>query len=222
MNEIVSTSLISSFYGSTRFYAEELADDKQRRKFIQDVVRICRNTLEYKEYTQFLRDSIDLNSCAGLPGIQHHDKVVVELHHSPLTLYDIAEACTARLEQKFPESFAPLSIAHLVLALHYRGWVGLVPLSKTLHELAHDENQFQVTPNMIYGSWDKLERFLFPYLSMEARAKLNYMRTMNIQEVKRRNDELLKVEPLSWNPAVDINQLFQPFDPLLQLEEDNE
>jgi hypothetical protein len=53
-----------------------------------------------------------------------------------------------------------LLIAEEVLRLHYENLVGLVPVSKTAHQLIHNTEKLFVPLNMVYGNYGKfLEKY---------------------------------------------------------------
>ena len=68
----------------------------------------------------------------------------LEFHHYPFTLYDICEIVVMKgaADQKYESSF---SAAKKIMDLHYKNIIGLVPLTKTNHELAHDGKIFLST-----------------------------------------------------------------------------
>ena len=63
-------------------------------------------------------------------------RIKIEIHHIPFTLYDIASIVLKKYEaENLP--IDPLMIAQEIMMLHYQGFVGLVPLSTTVHQLYH-------------------------------------------------------------------------------------
>ena len=45
-------------------YYVNLDDNKRKRKFIERVKRLIRGSMEYRDYIQFLRENVDMDSCA--------------------------------------------------------------------------------------------------------------------------------------------------------------
>ena len=70
----------------------DLYDNKDYAKFIQAVERICRMSYEYRSLIAYLKNTEGMNKCSILDNVTNADnsKVKIEIHHSPLTLYDIA------------------------------------------------------------------------------------------------------------------------------------
>ena len=69
----------------------DLMDDKDREKYINDLERCVRSSFEYRQMIQYLRDYMNMNSCAFMPNVTNETgrKVRIEIHHSPFTLRDI-------------------------------------------------------------------------------------------------------------------------------------
>ena len=45
-------------------YYPNISDNKKKRKFIEQTKRLIRSSMEYRDYIQFLRENIDMDSCA--------------------------------------------------------------------------------------------------------------------------------------------------------------
>lgn len=137
-------------------YKEGLGTDVEKVKLIKRIESIVRSSGEYQDYTFFLRKNMDMDSCAFFHNISKAtgSKVRVEIHHSPLTLFDIASIVLERAIAEGGE-INDLLLADEVAELHYNNMVGLIPLSKTLHELAHPkEGDPLVIPlYMIFGNY---------------------------------------------------------------------
>ena len=115
-----------------------LADQKDFKKFLSELEKSVRGSFEYQQYIQYLRNSFNMNSCAFYRNVSNvpNPKIKIHVHHDPITLYDI---CTIifRKRQTLGEPIDEESIAKEVMWNHYNGFVGLIPLSETAHELVH-------------------------------------------------------------------------------------
>lgn len=141
-------------------YYVNIDTDKARYKFIKRTEQMIRSSLEYKDMLQYLKDSIGLDSCFFFKNVTKvkGKKLSVELHHEPLTLFDLVNTILTKCEEEgLPIN--DLYIADEVMRLHYENQVGLVPLSKTVHELVHNGKIF-VPLNAVYGEYS---RFLTDY-----------------------------------------------------------
>lgn len=113
-------------------------DEKTRTKFIKKVEKLIRSSLEYKEFINYLHSAYDMNYCMFFNNVSKEDgrRIKIEIHHIPFTLFDISNIVLKKYEtEELP--IDPLRIAEEIMELHYKGMVGLVPLSQTVHELYH-------------------------------------------------------------------------------------
>lgn len=138
-------------------YEPSFETEKDKRKFIEQVKREIRASKEYKDYIRFLKDNMDMDKCAFFSNIKHNkdNKISIEIHHEPFTLDDIVRTViTKQMEEGKPLN--DLDVADEVMELHYNDMVGLVPLSKTIHDVIHsDTNKLFVPLNLCYGNFKK-------------------------------------------------------------------
>ena len=159
-------------------YFVDIDNTKARVKFISRVERIVRHSLEYRSYIQFLKNNIDLNSCIFFENMSQQSpggrkkKISIQLHHEPLTLYDIVDAVTRKFEEEGKEINAML-IADEVMECHYNNIVGLVPLSKTAHEMVHNSGKLYIPLNCVYGNYSQFIDEYYDYLDDSVFDKLN-------------------------------------------------
>ena len=128
-------------------YSVYLNNDKDIIKYIKRIERIIRSSTEYRDYIAFLKEYVDMTACAFFNKVNSAEsrRIHVEIHHEPLTLMDIVSVVLT----KWINDGTPLNdllIADEVMELHYRNLVGLVPLSKTVHETIHSGNQNEIVP----------------------------------------------------------------------------
>lgn len=123
----------------------DILDDKDFAKYIKDLERTVRNSFEYRQLISYLKNTEGMDVCSFLENVTSRDntKVKIEIHHSPLTLYDICLAVFKK-RQRCKEDCRIESVAEEIMYLHYIGWVGLIPLSETVHDMVH--NQFLFVP----------------------------------------------------------------------------
>lgn len=128
----------------------DLMDEKDREKYIKDLERIVRNSFEYRRFISYLRENMDMSECAIMENVSNKDDyhIKIEIHHSPFTLYDI---CTTVLNKRIALGL-PTDIELVALevtALHYYLFVGLIPLSETVHQLVHSQYLFVPVTNVL-------------------------------------------------------------------------
>ena len=142
-----------------------------RDKFIKQCERVIRTSLEYRKWTKFLKENMEFNRCAVLPAIVSGNgkKYSIEIHHEPFTLYDLVDIeITKREMHDMPLNIN--AIAKSVMALHYDGLVGLIPLSKTQHELI-DVHKVFIPLQHIYQDYHKYYEEYEEYINITEHIK---------------------------------------------------
>ena len=124
----------------------DLLEEKSFKKYISDLERSVRNSFEYRELIDYLKNTEGMDVCSFLDNVTSRDntRVKIEIHHSPLTLYDICLAVFRKRQQR-KESTNLEAVAQEIMYLHYIGWVGLIPLSATVHDMVHNQYLFVPT-----------------------------------------------------------------------------
>ena len=115
-----------------------LVTDKDKVAFFKSVEKMVRGSYEYKEYIGYLINSQQMNVCSAFDNLGKDlaRSIRLEIHHEPFTLYDIVYIIYLRFINKGKEVNV-FDLAEEVLKTHFLGRVGLLPLSKTVHELVH-------------------------------------------------------------------------------------
>lgn len=148
--------------------------EKDKRKFIDQVKRAIRSSKEYKDYIRFLKDNMDMDKCAFFSNVKHtkENKISIEVHHEPFTLDDIVRIIiTKQIEEGKPLN--ELDIADEVMELHYNDEVGLVPLSKTVHDVIHsDTDKLFVPLTLCYGNYKKFVEDYQDYMEDDILSRL--------------------------------------------------
>lgn len=133
--------------------------DTEKERIIKRVERIVRGSGEYRDYIAFLRQNVGMDACAFFNNVSKTTNrgIRIEVHHTPLTLYDIVKIVLEKYIQT-GEEIDELMIAEEVTELHYQNQVGLIPLSKTLHEVVHNSDKLVIPMYMIFGNYTKFLR----------------------------------------------------------------
>lgn len=139
-----------------RKYEYNISTKKQRERFIKSIEKIVRNSMEYKDYISFLKENVDMTKCKffNLINSKENERFKIEIHHEPLTLYDIVEIILIKWEID-EDPINNILIAKEVMRLHYENEVGLIPLSKTVHQIAHNNDSFVIPVYFVYGEFHK-------------------------------------------------------------------
>lgn len=133
-------------------YAFRSAND--RKKFITMVEILIRSSVEYKAYIHFLKEHMEMNKCVVLRNITNENgkRYSIEIHHFPFTLFDLVDTMITRFQDDNDGPLNPFIIADEVMRLHYDGKVGLIPLTKTMHDLTHSDKIF-IPLQLIYQDY---------------------------------------------------------------------
>jgi hypothetical protein len=91
--------------------------------------------------------------CSFFNNVSNKDKqkVSIEIHHEPFTLFDITQTVVEKWIAN-DEDINPILIAEEVMKIHYQGRIGLIPLSITVHKLVHNGKLFIPLQN-VYGNF---------------------------------------------------------------------
>ncbi len=123
-------------------------------KCIKKIERIIRKSFEYAVWTLFLKLTLDISRCAFYEGYSLNNRFSVELHHYPITLFDITYAIANKHLQE-DGFFITSQIAEEVCEVHYMFYISVVPLSPTAHKLYH-EGQLLIHPDLVKGINDDI------------------------------------------------------------------
>lgn len=179
-------------------YSTEINDASYYVRFIKSVESLIRQSQEYKDYIFLVRRVEDLNFCMFLSNIRtdEDDDITLEMHHYPLTLFDIVETVmNHKLNNN--EKVSSFDLAHLVMKEHFQGNIGLVPLTKTMHTLTHAGN-LEISLKQVYG---KYWRFVSKYkdgIDKNIMDKLNVLMEKSKDDTLQLNDNLFKIERTHW------------------------
>lgn len=135
-------------------YNVVLNTDKDHVKYIKRMEQIIRSSMEYRDYIAYLKEYVNMNHCAFFNNVENAQgsRVRIEIHHEPLTLFDIVKTVLNKhIEESIPLN--DLYIADEVMELHYTNKVGLIPLSKSMHQIVHNSNEVIIPLNLIYGDY---------------------------------------------------------------------
>jgi hypothetical protein len=225
-----------SLYGTSGFYATYnlVENEKARTRFIQGVEQIVRGSFEYSNFIKYLKTEAKLTYCDVLTGLNEDimKDLSLEMHHYPFTLYDITE--TVLMKHLLNNmDFTRLSIANEVMDLHFSLQVGIIPLTLTVHQLAHSGGIIADLDN-IFGNYTKFAEDYELFIPEPAMTRLK------VYESKSKNKALLKntnrntlefnpglfvidYEPTSGDPEVDQWEKGKkppPWDPVAAFGED--
>lgn len=161
-NEINITNLNDFDYNIPIY---DLNDEKDFKKFVKDIEKVIRTSVEYKTFIKYLRENFGMNKCAFLNVSNDENGADIEIHHAPYSLFDIVNIVYRKRSYNH-ESLSVFMIAEEVLKLHYQLLVGLIPLSETVHQLVHAGRLF-IPINKVIGRYKLFTDIYYPYIEPE-------------------------------------------------------
>lgn len=132
----------------------DLSNPRDLTRFIKDVKSEVRTSFEYRELIRYLKEYGGFDRSGISENISNSDgsKVKIEVHHTPLTIEDIVKIIYEK-RRFYHEDLSLESVAKEVMECHYKGIVGLYPLTATEHELVHNGYLF-IPPKDVFGRYD--------------------------------------------------------------------
>lgn len=157
-------------------YTCSYKNSRDKDKLIKRIERYIRSSMEYRDYVAFLRENIGMDACAFFSNISKSNgkHVRIEVHHEPLRLYDLV----AIVLEKYEQQAIPLNdlmISEEVMKIHYKNQVGLIPLSKTIHQVIHNSDKLVIPAYMIYGDYNQFVKEYGDYMDEYQIGKIEKM-----------------------------------------------
>lgn len=182
---------------------ESLLDAESYQNFLHNAVSEFRKTRRYTNYKGFLYN-------LGLDRCQFHsnltaDMVTLEMHHNMLTVYDIALIITEHILNTYGYVTTFDVIAELK-RVHSEHQVQLVMLSKTPHQLYHDNPEFFIHPSMCIGDWATFLKQHSQGLTQDLSFKILFYLNEAIEKGGSDDNDLLSLrdEIMDWSGLNDI------------------
>ena len=180
----------------------DIYSDKDFKKYIQDVEKEVRSSIEYRRAIRYLKDNMGMNESAFMDGIssQSDNKISIELHHSPFTLFDIA-LIVFNKRLYYGESLELQATAKEVTKLHYYLVVGLVALTKTEHELVHNSYLF-VPSDKVLGDYGKFITYYKDFMSPEQIDLIDRIEEYSMTYNRAQNEIILQNNLITLDTSV--------------------
>lgn len=131
------------------YQTRETLDAENYRKFIDNAVYRFRNSVTYKHYKGSLMD-LGMNRCQVAKNITA-DMANIEMHHNIITVHDVA-LILSEYTLKTVGRISTFDLVQLLKEEHKAHRVPLVMLSRTPHDLYHNEDFF-IHPKQVFGKW---------------------------------------------------------------------
>lgn len=195
----------------------DLFNEKDFKKYIDDVEKMVRSSREYREAIQYMRKYMDMNTSAFSKNINNIEstKIKIELHHTPFTLFDIALTVFNK-RSRLGEPLDVELVANEVAYIHYLLIVGLIPLSKTEHKLVHNQALF-VPVDKVLGNYEKFIDIYGKDIPEDAMQRYNTYVDLTKNYNHQDNTRVLEISPTYLKlPGSDEQSLGAYSLPLLQ------
>ena len=160
----------------------DLEDEKQLKKYYKNIEQEIRSSFEYRQMIKYLKDYMGMNNCSFIQvsSIDNFN-IRIEIHHYPFSLYDIVSIVYAK-RVYYQEPIEIELVAKEVTLLHYKLLVGLIPLSKTVHQLTHAGKIFIPIQNIL-GRYELFIDFYKPFCSEEQLDTINRIEKYSEEQV---------------------------------------
>ena len=173
---------------------------------ISYITKRIRKTIEYQSFFYYMKRTLNVNGCAFYKDYNMTKGFTIELHHAPLTMYDIVQTIANKFYNESGKDeeayFEPWLVEETVNKLHYRFLVGLVPLNPTAHHLVHSD-KLKIHPSMVHGNWEQFVQENGQHLSEQAKEKIEEFRKLG----KKSIDEVPEI--LKYKPVIISNMRFR-------------
>ena len=158
---------------SIAFYQtrDSLVDADTYRSFLKNIEMRVRKSVAYKNYKGFLIGN-GLNHCQ-IHGYINSEMADLEMHHAIMTLFDIA----LMISEHFLNSTGYVSsfdVVQTIINEHKENNIALVMMTKTPHQLYHNDSSFFIHPDMCIGNWPLLIEKYKDGLTQDVAFKLLY------------------------------------------------
>lgn len=153
---------------------DTLMDVEVYRNFLKNAIQRFRRSETYKHYKGFLMEN-GLDHCQYLGNISGDlDGVSLEMHHSIINIYTVAYIiCEHVLATK--GKINTFQLAELIRQEHMDHHIPVCFLSLTPHQLYHNDDNFYISPNMVFGDWITfLNKYWYGINSIDVINKIKY------------------------------------------------
>lgn len=183
----------------------DLDDIKDFNKYISDIKKDVRNSYEYSQYIKYLREYFGMYKSGNFEDVNilNNKNVKIEIHHTPYTLEDIVRIVYEK-RKFYNQNLSVQMMSKEIMELHYKGIIGLYPLSKTEHELVHNSILF-IPVSKIFGKYELFTSLYSEFIDQDKKELLN-----NIEEYSKAYDEEYQKNLLSQsNIYLDTSNIYQ-------------
>lgn len=177
---------------------DSMVDVDLYNRFIHNAINLFRGLKFYKNYKAYLME-MGLDHCQVLHNIDSN-MATLEMNHCILTIFDI----TVMITEHFLNTYGYVSVPHVVAELrfaHANNLVPIVMMSKTVHQLYHNADNFYTHPNQVFGKWTELFKRYYNGITPDICTKVLYYIRTAYEEGDSVDDDILEVaeEIKNWS-----------------------
>jgi hypothetical protein len=193
VDEIESITLEFDKLTSFDYKFTDFDDPKELRRYITQIEQSVRRSYEYRKYIKYLKEEKNLKSCKFFDRINIDDikKVSLEFHHYPFNLYEIVDTVLKKQTNFYQDPVNTFDVINEVGRIHYENMVGLVPLTKTVHELAHNGEIF-INFKDVHGNVEKFINDYREYIDEELLESIQKLSILSEKNSQQSNKFILK------------------------------
>ena len=164
------------------FITYDLDDEKQLKRYYSNIEREIRHSFEYRRMIKYLKEYMGMDNCSFIQ-VSSRDSynIIIEIHHYPFSLYDVVNIVYKK-RIYYQESLDVELVAKEVTILHYKLLVGLIPLSKSVHQLVHAGKLFIPVQNVL-GRYQLFVDFYKQFCTPEQLDTLDRIEKYSIEQV---------------------------------------
>jgi len=185
------------FFAQTK---ESLVDVDLYRSFVENAIARFRHSRTYKHYKAHLMQ-MGLNRCqihGNISCDEENEMATIEMHHNILTIFDVALIITEHLLNKYG-CVTTFDICEVLALEHINHRVCTVMLSKTAHQLVHNNPDFIIPPSMCFGDWVKFLELYRDGITIDLGFKIVYYLDKCIKNENKVSDNTKKqIELRDW------------------------
>lgn len=171
---------------------EDLDNPKEFKKYTEEIKKMVRNSFEYKQLVQYLKEYMNMNQCSFLNvSGELNKKIKIHIHHSPITMEEIVLIVYKKREY-YMEGLETEDVAKEVMYLHYLLVIGLIPLAETPHEAVHSGYLF-IPNDKVFGNYKLFLETYDQWIPPELKSKFDNLEEFTKTYNKEKNNELLKL-----------------------------
>lgn len=178
---------------------ETLSDIDSYKRFLDNTVARFRKSRTYTNYKAYLMGDLGLDHCQFFGNI-NSDVASIEMNHVILTVFDDAMIMCEHTINTIGR-ISSFDLEYMLKDAHKRNLIPIVMMCTTVHQEYHDDPNFYVAPNQIFGKWwEFLDCYKYG-ITQEIAIKLIYYIRKALEEPDSDDNGLLKLRDsiMDWS-----------------------